>query len=449
MLNPANALDILDHALAKARSAGADQADAILTGSSSVSASIRLGALEDLSRSEGVDLGIRVFIGNSSAIVAVSDLSSAAIARSVETALALARAAPPDPFVGLAEAALLCGEGDRPDLDLQDADEPSADALMAMAREAEDFARAGKGITNSEGASAGYGRSFMALATSNGFRGSSEGSSFSLSASVIAGEGLGMQRDYAYHSTRHRDALETPEQIGTKAAARALRRLNPTKLESDRLPVIFSRRVSHSLLGHFSGAINGQSIARKSSFLVDALGTAVFAPAIRITDDPRRPRGLRSRSFDGEGLPTRATDIVADGVLTTWLMEGASARQLGMAPTGHAHRSVSGPPGAGPTNLYLHNGSVSAEALISSIKRGVYITDLIGMGVNGITGDYSRGAAGLLIENGCLAGPVAEITIAGRLQDMFKAMIPANDLAFRYGSNAPTLLVEGMMVAGT
>lgn len=449
MLTTDQALSILDQALAKARAAGAHAADAIISGSTSLSASIRLGDLEDLSRSEGVDLGIRVFAGSGSAIVAASDLGPAAIERSVETAVALARAAPPDPYAGLADPALLCAADDRPDLDLLDPSEPPAERLLAMAREAEDIARAHSGITNSEGASAGYGRSFMALATSTGFRGASEGSSFSLSASVIAGSGLGMQRDYAYHSARHLNALETPEQIGMEAATRALQRMNPAKLDSEKMPVVFSRRVSHSLLGHLSSAINGQSVARKSSFLSGSLKERVFAPGITITDDPRRPRGLRSRSFDGEGLPTRRVDVVADGILTTWMMDSASARQLGLVPGGHAQRPVSSPPGAGPSNLFMQPGAMSREALIGSIARGLYVTDLIGMGVNGVTGDYSRGATGFLIEGGQLAGPVAEITIAGRLQDMFARAVPADDLEFRYGSNAPTLLIDAMMIAGT
>lgn len=442
------ALSLLDDALAKARAAGAHAADAVLTASSSLSASVRLGALEDLSRSEGVDLGIRLFAGSGSAIVAVSDLSAPAVARSVETAMALARAAPPDPYAGLADVTLLM-RGPAPALDMLDDAEPGAEALIALARETEAHARAVSGVTNSEGASAGYGRSLMALATSSGFCGAYEGSSTSLSASVIAGSGLDMQRDYAFHSVRHRADLETPATIGARAGERAVGKTGPIKLCSAPMPVVFSPRVSHSLLGHLSSAINGQSIARKSSFLLDALGSAVFAAGIFISDDPLRPRGLRSRPFDGEGLATARTGIVADGVLTTWLMDSAAARQLALSPTGHAARSVSAPPGAGPSNLYMHPGGQTPEALIGQVKRGLYVTELIGMGVNGITGDYSRGAAGFLIEDGALGPAVAEVTIAGRLQDMFRALIPASDLEFRYGSNAPTVLLESMTVAGT
>jgi PmbA protein len=288
----------------------------------------------------------------------------------------------------------------------------------------------------------------MALATSHGFAGAYTLSSHMLSASVLAGTGGGMERDHAWHSARHAATLEDPETVGRRAGERAVSRLNPEKVASGEMPVLFDPRVSSGLLGHLTSAISGSSIARKTSFLLDALGTQIFAKGIVIRDDPLLPRALRSRPFDGEGLPMAARDLVADGVLQTWLLESASARQLGLEPTGHAARGVAGAPGVSPTNLYMAAGEISREAMIGGIKRGILVTELIGQGVNGLTGDYSRGAAGFLIEDGEVTRPVSEITIAGNLKDMFLAAVPASDLEFRYGINAPTIRIDGMMVAG-
>jgi PmbA protein len=287
-----------------------------------------------------------------------------------------------------------------------------------------------------------------ALATSTGFRGGKRSTSYGSSASVLAGEGGDMQRDYAWHSARHFADLEAPDTIGTRAGQRAVSRLNPIKLETAALPIVFDPRIGASLIGHLIGAITGSSITRGTSFLKDALGTLVFDSAITIIDDPLRRRGLRSRSFDGEGLPVAATRIIDNGVLGGWLLDAASARQLGLQPTGHAARGTSGPPGAGASNLHLEAGTVSPAALMADIKRGFYVTELIGMGVNGLTGDYSRGASGFLIENGEITVPVAEVTIAGNLVDMFKALIAADDLRFRHASNVPTLRIDGMTIAG-
>jgi len=254
-------------------------------------------------------------------------------------------------------------------------------------------------------------------------------------------------RDYDYHGARHRKALEDPATIGRRAGERAVARVNPGRMESGAVPVVFDPRIGSSLIGHLIGAIGGQAITRKTSFLLESLGKRVFAPGVSIADDPHRPHGLRSRPFDGEGLPVSATAIVSDGMLETWLLDSASARQLGLEPTGHAARGVNGAPGVSTSNLYMAAGIVPPETLIGDIKRGVYVTELIGMGVNGVTGDYSRGAAGFRIEDGEIAGPVAEFTIAGNLKDMFLALTPANDLVFRYGSNVPTVRVDGMTVA--
>ncbi len=447
MLTVPAALDRLDVALAAARAAGADAADALYVGDGSTSISVRLGKLEDIGRSEGEEVGIRVFIGQKSASVSSSDLSPAALAIAAERAVAMARLALEDQWAGLAPADRLL-TGAIPDLDTDDGADPSAETLRDMAMAAEDAARAIAGVTNSEGGGASAGRAVTALATSTGFRGGKKSSSYGASASVLAGEGAAMQRDYAWHSARHFADLEGPATIGARAGERAVARVNPIKLETGSLPIVFDPRISSSLVGHLIGAISGSSITRGTSFLKDALGTLVFDSSINIIDDPLRRRGLRSRSFDGEGLPVQVTRIIDAGVLTGWLLDSASARQLGLTPTGHAARGTSGPPGVGATNLHLAAGSTSPAALMADIKRGFYVTELIGMGVNGLTGDYSRGASGFLIENGEITVPVAEVTIAGNLIDMFKRMVAADDLSFRHATNVPTVRIDGMTIAG-
>lgn len=437
-----------DHAaaiVAAAKAAGADAADALVVADQSIEVSVRLGKLEDVGRSEGAELSLRLFCGKRSAIVSTADLSAASRAALVERAVAMARAAPEDDWAGLAPAERLL-HGAPPQLDLDDGGAAEPQALKERALAAEDAARAVPGVSNSEGGSASAGRTIMALATSHGFAGGYASSVHSVSASVLAGEAGAMERDYAYASTRHLKALEAAEVIGRRAGERAVARLNPGRVESGSWPVVFDPRVGNSLLGHLLGAIAGPAIARKTSFLQDALGTAIFAPGITICDDPHRPHGLRSRPFDGEGLAVTPLEIVRAGVLETWLLDSASARQLGLAPTGHGARGGGGV-GVAASNLHLAAGATPPETLIGDIGYGVYVTELIGMGVNGVTGDYSRGAAGFLIERGEITRPVSEFTIAGNLKDMFRALTPANDLEFRYGINVPTLLVEGLTVA--
>ncbi len=447
MLTPTQAQERAADIVARAVRAGADAADAVFAADASTDISVRLGALEDVGRSESEDLGLRVFIGQRSASVSTSDLSPQSLDALVERAVAMAREAPEDKWAGLAPAERLM-KGAAPLLDLDDGAEISPTELREAALAAEEAARAVPGVTNSEGGGASASRSLWALATSHVFSGAYSTSGYGLSASVIAGEGSGMQRDYDFTSARHRNRLESPEDIGRRAGERAVARLNPAKMESAALPVVFDPRVGAGLLGHLTGAISGQAIARRTSFLLDGLGTQIFADGITISDDPHRPHGLRSRPFDGEGLPVSPCDFVANGVLETWLLDSASARQLGLEPTGHAARGVGGAPGITTSNLYMHAGHVPVATLIGDIARGVYITELIGQGVNGVTGDYSRGAAGFLIEDGQLAGPVAEFTIAGNLKDMFLNLTPANDLEFRFGTNVPTLRIDGMTVAG-
>jgi PmbA protein len=288
----------------------------------------------------------------------------------------------------------------------------------------------------------------MVLVTSAGFSGAYLGSRYGVSMQAIAGEGTAMERDYDFSSAIHRADLDSAESIGRSAGERAVKRLNPRKVATKRVPVVFEPRVAGSLIGHFASAINGSAVARKTSFLKDKMGELLFGEGINIIDDPLRPRGLRSHPFDAEGVAVRRRSLVENGRLTTWILDSATARELGCETTGHAQRSVSSTPAPGPSNLHLEPGKKTPAELIGDVEAGFYVTDLIGMGVNMVTGDYSRGAAGFWIENGELTYPVSEVTIAGHLLDMFRALAPANDLTFRYGTNAPTLLIKGLTVAG-
>jgi PmbA protein len=438
-------LDLLTDLIARARAAGADAADAVLVAGTSLGVQRRLGKTEHVERAEGRDVGLRVFLGQRAAIVASTSLDPAGFPAMAERAVAMAKVVPEDPYGGLADTA---APPEPNTLDLDDPAEPDTEALLARAALAEDAALAVPGINNSEGASAGYGRTEALIVTSAGFAGRSVRTSHSISATALAGTGMGMQRDYDHHSTVHLADLDDPAAIGHSAAERALARMNPTRPATGKIPVVYDPRVSGGLVGHFVGAINGASIARGTSFLKDKMGQRVFAAGITIHDDPRRVRGLRSRVFDSEGTPTRARALVEDGVLTTWLLDSRSARQLGLVSTGHASRSIGGPPSPSASNLYLAAGTLTSAELMADIKLGLYVTELIGMGVNGVTGDYSRGAAGFMIRDGALAEPVAEITIAGNLVDMFAHMTPANDLRFRRGTDAPTVRIDGMTLAG-
>lgn len=429
--------------VARATAAGADAADAVVSSHASLNVSVRLGALEDVGRSEGEDLSIRVFCGRRNASVSTSDFASAALDELVERAIRMAREAPEDRWAGLAPESRLL-RGSPPLLDIDDGGVISPEDLRERALEAEDAARAVEGVTNSEGAGAGASRAVMALATSHGFAGSYAATTYGVHASVVAGQAGGMERDYAHHGARHLTQLEDAAAIGRRAGERAIRRLAPGRVPSGPVPVVFDRRVGGSLLGHFAGAIAGPAITRKTSFLLDSMGERIFATGVTVRDDPHRPHGLRSRPFDGEGLAVLPVCLVEEGHLETWLLDSASARQLGMEPTGHAGRGG----GVSASNLYMEAGNLSAEALIGDIERGVYVTELIGQGVNLTTGDYSRGASGFLIEKGEITRPIAEFTVAGNLKAMFAGLTPANDLEFRYGINVPTLRIDGMTVAG-
>lgn len=440
-------LNLLEDLIRKAKAAGADAADAVLFDSASLSLSQRLGKPEKLERSESGDLGLRVFVGQRQAIVSSTDRSARALDELVERAIAMARVVPEDQFAGLADPGQLAR--DWPDLDTCDPEEPAADALIAQARIAEEAAMAVPGVTNSEGADAGWSRSVVCIAASNGFAGSYAVSRRSLSASVLAGTGTAMERDYDFDSKVYGADLRSAEAIGKEAGERAVRRLNPRKVKTQKVPVVYDPRASRGLLGHLTGAISGPSVARGTSFLKDRMGQRIFAEGIHIIDDPFVRRGLRSRPFDAEGVAVQKRTIIEDGVLTTWLLDLRSARQLGLSTTGHASRGTSGPPGPAPSNVYLAAGRRSPEELIADIDQGLYVVELMGMGVNGVTGDYSRGASGFWIENGKITYPVSELTVAGNLKDMFLNMEPASDLELRFGMDAPTVRVEGMTIAGT
>jgi PmbA protein len=445
--NTAPDANLLTDLIKWAKAAGADAADALYVHGESISVAQRLGKREKLEASEGRDLGLRVFVGKRQAFVSSTDFSPAALKTLAQRCADMAKAVPEDPVCGIAPEELLARSW--PDLDLDDKQTISATKLLELAAETEDAARAVKGVTNSEGAEASWGRTAIMLAASNGFTGGYSRSGYSLSASVLAGEGTGMERDYEWSSAVHFGDLMSPAKVGRNAGMFVVARLNPRKAQNARVPVVYDRRVSGGLVGHLAGAINGRSVARGTSFLKDKMGQKIFASGIRIVDNPLRKRGSGSKPFDAEGLPTRRYDIIEDGVLTTWLLDLAAARQLNLKPTGHAARGTSGPPSPSTSNLYLERGKLSVEELIADIKSGLFITDLIGFGVNGVTGDYSRGASGFWIENGKLTWPVSGITVAGNLKDMFLNMVPAKDLEFKSSTNAPTVRIEGMTVAGS
>jgi PmbA protein len=441
-----NAIDLLHDLIGRAHRAGADAADAVFVEGVSLSHGRRLGKTEKLERSEGHDLGLRVFVGRQQAVVSSSDRSPKALGELVERAVAMARTVPEDPYCGIAEPGEITH--DWPKLDMADPEEPAAEALIERARAAEEAALAVSGVTNSEGAEAGWGRSQVALAASNGFAGGYSGTSHGVSASVIGGQGTQMERDYDFASAVYAADLRDPAAIGKSAGERTVKRLGARKMPTCRCPVVFDPRVARGLISALLGAISGPAIARGTSFLQDKLGQRIFPEAITIIDDPHRHRGLRSKPFDGEGLANRRRAIIDQGVLTTWLLDLRSARQLRLKSTGHAARGTSSPPGPAPTNVWIEPGTPSPQALIADIQSGFYVTEMMGMGVNGVTGDYSRGAAGFWIDNGEIAFPVSEMTVAGNLKDMFLRLVAADDLEFKAGIDSPTLRIEDLTVAG-
>ena len=439
-------LDLLNDLITKAKGLGADSADALMLGDTSISLAHRLGKQEQLERSEGRDLGLRVLIGKRQAIVSSSDRSQSALDELAERAISMAKSVPEDPFCGLADSALL--ETNPPEIDSCDPSEPTPEAMTVMAAKAESAAQSVPGVTNSEGAEASWGRTDVAIVSSNGFSATYARTGQSLAVSVLAGEGTNMERDYDYTAAVFGEDMEDAESVGRSAGEKTVKRLNPQKVETAQVPIIYDPRVSRGIVGHLSSAINGNAIARGTSFLKDHMDEMVFSEEISIVDDPHRKRGFRSRPFDGEGVKTQRRNVIDQGRLTTWFLDLRSARQLGLETTGHASRGTSSPPSPSASNLYMEAGNLSPPELMADIKAGLYVTELIGFGVNGVTGDYSRGATGFWIENGEITCPVSEVTVAGNLKEMFKNLTPASDLVFRYGTDAPTLRIDGMTVAG-
>lgn len=447
---PNSLSDLTQHMLDAAKAAGADQADAVASQGASISIDVRNGSLEHAERSEGVDIGLRVFVGQRSAIVSGSDVRPATIATMAERAVAMAKEAPEDPYSRLAHGAELSLEHVQLDLEMADASpEPTAAALEEDARRAEAAAMAVQGVTQMDAAGAGYSSSNVFLATSNGFSGGVAYTGRSTSAVAIAGTGTGMERDYDADTRIFQSDLRSPEEIGTQAGQRAVERLHPQKPRTGSYPIIFDERISSSLIGHLLAATNGAMIARGSSWAKDLLGEQILPAGLSLIEDPHRARVNGSRAFDGEGLATSKRTIVDNGVLTGWTLDLASAQKLGLQSTGNATRGVSSAPSPSSWNVALTQGQKTKQDLIRDMGRGLLITSMIGSTINPNTGDYSRGASGFWIENGEIAYPVSELTVAGNLRDMLRRIIPANDARTHLSRVVPSLLIEGMTLAGS
>jgi PmbA protein len=426
-----------------AKAAGADAADAVAVIGRSTSVSVRMGKVEATQSAEGDDMSLRVFVGKR--VASISATAASDPKALAERAVSMARVSPEDPAQGLADPQFL-NRAVR-DLDLFDPTVVSAERLREDALAAEEAALSVSGVSNSAGCGAGAGLGGMVLATSDGFLGQYVGSRFSLSASVIAGEGTGMERDYDYSSRLYFADLDSPTDIGRRAGERAVRRLKPRKAKTGPVTVVFDPRVARGIAGHLAGAINGASVARKTSFLRDMMGKQVASSAITIVDDPLLVRGQASRPFDGEGVEGQRLTMIDKGVLNHWFLSTSAGRELGLATNGRGSRGGSSV-SPSSTNLWIEPGQETPEALIKGLKSGFYVTEVFGQGVNMLTGEYSRGASGFWIEDGVLTYPVAEVTIASNLKDMFLNLVPASDLDRNYGTAAPTLLVEGMTLAG-
>ncbi|MEM9277029.1 MAG: TldD/PmbA family protein [Pseudomonadota bacterium] len=429
--------------------AGADACDVVVASGSSLSVKVKDGAVENNDRSERDTISLRAFCGNKMASVNSNTRNN--LETLAERVVAMAKVSPENPFQGLADKTRLFEtdkiEGVVGKLELFDDFAPGTDQLERLALDCEQSGLAVDGVTKSMGAGAGCSTSGFVLATSDGFKGSYNRSGFSVSASLVAGEGTGMERDYDYDSAIHFSDMKPAEEIGKSAGERTVKRLNPRQVKSGSYPIVFDPRISAGILGTLASAANGASVARKTSFLREKMGQAITRPDINIIDNPHMTRKSGSRVFDGEGVSTEEFNLVSEGVLQTWLLDSATARELELETNGRASRGDSGT-SPSTTNCYMEPGNQSPEDMIGSITQGLYLTETIGHGINMVTGDYSKGAAGYWIENGEIAFPVAEITIAGNLADMFMNMTPASDLNFKYSTNAPTLLIEGMTIGG-
>lgn len=444
-----SSLETLTHRLLdEARKAGAEAADVLAVDGTSVAIDLREGKLEQAERSEAIEIGLRVLIGGRQACVSASDVSDATLARLAERAVAMAREAPEDPYAGLADPGQIARDIDVAALDLFDASpEPDPALLEENARRAEAAALSAGDVKQVE-ASAAYGMRRMHLAASNGFSGGYARSSHSVSAVAFVGTGTGMERDYAGESRIYQADMPDAAEIGALAADRALSRLGAVKPKTGTYPVIYDERVAASLIGHLLGAINGAAIARGASWMLDALGQQVLPAGLSVIEDPRRPRIGGSRPFDGEGLPTARRAIVEDGVLTGWTLDLATGRQLGMASTANASRGTTAPPSPSVSNIDLTAGTASRADLIRDMGTGLLITSMIGSTINPTTGDYSRGASGFWVEGGEIRHPVHECTIAGNLREMLMRIVPANDARPHLSMRVPSLLVDGLTLAG-
>ena len=440
-------VDMLQDVVTAALKAGADAAEAVSAERQSLSVSVRQGQLEDVQQEESRDLGLRVFIGKSQAVVSGSDVSKEARDRLIARAVAMARLAPEDASAGLAPRdRLFTGAG--PDLELFDPTVATADELEGVARATEAAALSVAGVTNTDGGSAGWSSSRWHMVTSDGFQGGQAGSGFSLSASVIAGEGAGMESGWEGRSARWREDLPASDKIGQLAGERAVASLAPRKIESRTAPVLFENRIAMSLIGPLIGAISGPAVARGVSFLKDKLGHTLFPASVTLTEEPHRRRGFGSSAFDDEGVTTTERAIIDQGVLTTWLLNSASARQLKLETTGHASRGLAGAPGVGVHNLTLQPGTETPDGLRRALGEGLWVTSMFGPSLNSNTGDWSVGVSGFWFEKGEIAYPVNEITVAGNLIDLYQRLVPASDLEIRGASNAPSLLIDALAIAG-
>ena len=440
---------IADAVLHAARRAGAGAADVLVVDDAQVSVDVRKGALEEAQRAEGVEIGLRAILGRRQACISVSDISPAAIEAAAERAVAMARLAPEDPSVGLAEPDQLAADTGAAALDLFDpSDAPSPAALEELARRAEAAAAAVPGIAQTDGAGAAYGTRRVHLAATNGFSAGYRRTDHSLSVTAITGTGTGMERDWAADHRIHGADMDSPEEIGARAAARALQRADPGRPPTGAFPVLFDERVASTLIGHLAAAANGAAIARGSSWLRGRLGERILPEGIDLLEDPRRPRVPGSRPFDAEGLPTAAAPLVRDGVLARWVLDLSTARRLNLHSTANAARGPSAPPSPSASNLALTQGDRSRDDLLREMGTGLLVTSLIGATINPNTGDYSRGASGLWIENGEPVRAVTECTIAGNLLRMLASLVPANDARPWTARVVPSLLVEGLTIAG-
>ncbi len=447
MADQNDTLQQLNELVSAALVAGADAADAVDINSIALSHAQRLGKVEKVERAESRDVGLRVFIGNKQAIASSTNPSATILAELVERAIAMAKSVPDDTHCGLADVEEILN-GDIPDLDIADPDEPSTEILAMRASDCEAAARSVLGVSNSEGAEASWSSSEVAITASNGFTGSYRSTGHAFGVAVLAGEGTGMERDYESTSATYGIDLETPEFVGQTAGKRVVARLKPRKVETQQSPVVYAPRVANGLLRHLAAAVNGAAIARGTSFLKDRMGERILPKGVHVIDDPHRQRAPSSKPFDAEGLSNDPMHLVEDGVLENWVLDLSTARKLGLSSNGRASRGTSSPPSPGTTNLYMPASRISPADLIADITNGFYVTELMGFGINNVTGDYSRGASGFWIENGTISYPVSEVTIAGNLKDMLMNLAQADDLRFKYGADAPTIRIEGMTVAG-